>query len=181
MDKEYNTPRWPAPGMGQKSGETISHNATTPVYTPQSDGVELDNTLTFEFSAIDSNGDTTGILITDPGEDGKTASRELIFDFLKEINIVYESPAAYHYPDDFYWIPAEEGTSWTRNVASGTVTFLSGSNSLKCTVESVTENTIVLVLPPNPNKDNFYERDNNGWYDRYDFAYNTVYTLERIK
>lgn len=161
MDISYGTPRWPAPGMGQKAGVTINHNATTPVYTPVTNGVELDNTLEFEFSTVDSDGNTIGILKTDPGEDEKTTSREIISNFLEEINIVYESPEAYHYPEDFYWLPAEEGTSWTHNVSNGTLTFQSGSNTLKCTITTSGDNTLTLTLPTNPNKEAVYDRPSN--------------------
>lgn len=181
MDKEYGLPRWPAPGMGQTSGKTIFHNEKTPVYTPQTDGVEMDNILTFVFSSISQTGDVIGILKTDPGKDGKTASREIISNFLEDMNVIYDTGVAYEYPEDFYWIPAEEGTTWTRNSVSGAITFSSGNDSLVCTVESISDNKVVLVLPKNPNAGMVYKRGNNGWYDRYDFAYNTVYTLERLK
>ena len=180
MDKEYGTPIWPAPGLGQKTGSTIVHNASTPVYTPVTDGVELDNTLTFKFTEIDSNGNAAGDLITDPGADGKIASRKIVSDFLEEINVIYDAAEAYHYPDDILWIPGESGTRWTHNVSTGTITFQSGSSSLKCTVSNSGDDEITLTLPSNPNRGDVYKRPHNGWFDRYDFVYNTVYKLERI-
>ena len=180
MDVNYGTPRWPAPGMGQVIGATISHNASTPVYTPVTNGVELDNILTFSFSAIDSKGNPSGILATDPGSDGKTASKQIISDFLDEIHITYDAGDVYNYPDDFTWLPAEKGTVWSHNVSTGTVTFQSGDTSIQCTVTETDNDNISLTFPRNPNRGNVYNRTHNGWYDRYDFLFNVVYNLKRI-
>ena len=87
-----------------------------------------------------------------------------------------------HYPEDFQysWIPATSGTQWERNIAGGTLTFTSGSQSVTCKMDVISSQEIKLTFPNNPNMANFYTRPHNGWADRYDFTYYVWYKLEKV-
>ena len=180
MDCDYGLPRWPAPGLGQKTTEPIYHNPQTLVYTPTANGVELDNTITFELTDIGADGSPTGNLVVDKGADGLAGSRQVVQDFLEEINITYKEGAAYNYVDDFLWLPSDPSTVWAHNLATGTVSLTGKEGNMKCIVSEVDENTITISLPDNPNKGEHYNRTHNDWYDRYDFCYNVIYTLKRM-
>lgn len=180
MDCDYGLPRWPAPGLGQKKTEPIYHNPDTHVYTPTADGVELDNTIEFRLVTIGSDGSPTGNLVVDKGPDGLAGSREVVKNFLEEINITYKEGVAYNYVDDFLWLPSDPSTNWSHNLATGTVSLSGKEGNMKCVVTEVDENTITINLPDNPNKGDHYNRTHNDWYDRYDFCYNVIYTLKRM-
>jgi len=180
MDKNYGTKRWPGPGLGQKKSEQIVHNETTVVYQPVSDGVELDNTINFELADIGNDGSPTGILVVDKGADGLAGSAQVVKAFLEEIHVTYKTGVAHDYLDDFNWLPSDPSTTWVHNLATGTVSFSGKEGNMKCDVVEVDENTITITLPGNPNASQFYSRDHNDWYDRYDFVSNVVYTLKRM-
>ncbi len=181
MDIEYGSDRWPAPGMGQKTGVEIRHDANTLVYVPDEDGVELDNTLTFELTSVRDDGNSIGSMVTDKGRDGQSASRDIVYAFLQELNITQKTNVAYHYPDDFNWLPAGDDVSWIHDVIGGSVTFVSGEEEMKCSVTELGDGSITLTLPANPNGGDFYTRDNNDWFDRYDFTHNVIYTLKKVE
>ncbi|GHT66445.1 hypothetical protein AGMMS50239_27910 [Bacteroidia bacterium] len=178
--EQYGLPRWPAPGMGQRVGEPIMHNPTTLVYNPPADGVELDNKLTFDFQGVNAAGNTSGILVTDLGADGKSASSQIVLDFLTAVNLTDEIGYAIHYPDDFFWLPAGNGVTWIRDINNRRITFIDGNVVLSCNVTIVDNDHIKLQLPDNPNQAAWYSRPQNGWKDRYDFAFFVEYTLERM-
>jgi hypothetical protein len=176
MDRNYGTPRWPAPGMGQKKGVPIMYTADELCYTPNVDGVEMDNILTFTLQSANETGNTFGSFITDPGADGQTASRAIVNDFITLLNITKEIGSAVHYPDDINWLPATAGTTWAKS--GNTITFTSGGVSMVCDITIVNNNKIALQLPLT-NWTEVYNRPNNGWLDRYDFSTWVIYTLER--
>jgi hypothetical protein len=178
MDRNYPAacPRWPAPGMGQKKGVTLPNDPI--IYTPDVDGVEMDNILTFTLQSPNETGNNFGSFITDPGPDGKTASRAIVLDFITKANITFELGYAVHYPDDINWLPATAGTTWTKS--GNTITFTSGGVSMVCDVTIVDNDKIELQLPIT-NWTEVYSRPNNGWLDRYDFSTWVIYTLERIE
>jgi hypothetical protein len=182
MDRNYPAyePRWPAPGMGQKKGVPFyfQKSSNRQPYYPLVDGVEIDNVLTFSFESF-NGGNPFGLFTTDPGPDGKTASRAIVNDFLVLLNITEELGYAVHYPDDINWLPATEGTTWLRNVAANTITFISKGVSMKCDITIINNNKIELNLPVSPNWGDAYNRPNNGWLDRYDYATWVIYTIER--
>lgn len=177
MDINYGNPRWPAPGLGQKSGVPINHDAATVVYVPETDGVELDNTIVFELLSVGSDGNAQGTMTVDVGPDGQSASLEVVESFLKEMNVTYKTGVAYIYPEDFNWLPSDDGTIWIHNVSGNTVSFVSGNEEMKCDITVIDDKTITLTLPANPCSGDFYTRENNDWYDRYDFTHNVIYTL----
>ena len=71
----------------------------------------------------------------------------------------------------------DDGTIWIHNVSGNTVSFVSGNEEMKCDITVIDDKTITLTLPANPCSGDFYTRENNDWYDRYDFTHNVIYTL----
>ncbi len=183
MDTEYGLDRWPAPAMGQRANEDVLNKSDQAwdgvAYNVPYDGVELDNVYTFDLTSVNEDGDTYGAFRVNAGADDNTATRSIIADFLEDIAYLGGGSSVYNYPDDVSWLPADAGTEWVRSVTGSALTLSNANGDMVCMVTVVDNDNITLTLPTNPNIADLYNRDNNGWLDRYDFIYTVVYTLTR--
>ncbi len=185
MDTEYGLDRWPAPAMGQRANEDVLNKSNQAwdgvAYNVPYNGVELDNIYTFDLESVNEDGNTYGKFLVNAGADSKTANRETVSNFLEEIQYKGNAATPYNYPDDVSWLPAGANMEWIRSVTGNAITLTNNKDEIVCVVTILDNDNITLTLPTNPNIEDLYNRDNNGWLDRYDFIYEIVYTLARHK
>ncbi|MBK0378909.1 hypothetical protein [Mucilaginibacter segetis] len=107
----------------QYGGGAVFNLATKSVWPADGPGVEYDNTLTFTYTGVTSDGNTQGDIVNNAGPDGLYA------------NFVYNKNPVTDVNDRYRVIPKGNG-KWLHNYSDNTVTFtFADGTTKKCTFD----------------------------------------------